>query len=117
LGSHGSEYGDVFWNVAPFSLGEPDSGASSSEKHYKHCGDQMKDEIARVCSMHSNEKCKKIVGKHHSEDLGRSGRIILKYRLGKYSFGMFIGFMWLIGIGCSRGMQANNITPLQTINL
>jgi hypothetical protein len=75
-------------------------------KNTINTGDQMKDEIARVCSMHSNEKCKKIVGKHHSEDLGRSGRIILKYRLGKYSFGMFIGFLWLIGIGCIRGMQA-----------
>jgi hypothetical protein len=37
-------------------------------------------------------------GGDHWEDLGVDGRITLRWILGKYGLGMWIGFIWL-GIG------------------
>jgi hypothetical protein len=55
-------------------------------------------------------------GRDHSEDLNENGRIILKWILGKYAFGVWIGFIWLrIGTGssparCEHGNEPSGST-------
>jgi hypothetical protein len=76
---------------------------SSSIKYYYD--DQIKeDEMGGVCSAHGGNAYKMLVirlkGRKHSKDLDVEGRIILKWILGKYGLGVWIGFIWhMIGTG------------------